>query len=187
MAGSEHNFVELMNDEARQLGLRDTHFVNPHGLDAEGHYTSAYDITMLAREAMRDPVFRKVVGTRRVEVDGRGHYPLRNINRFVWNYPDADGVKNGFTDNAGLTVVASATRNGKRAFATVMGSWNYAGDASALLDAYFSTYGDRLPTSGIGAPSSGLAPADPNARPPHQWIDVPPSRAGYVRRSMVVQ
>lgn len=187
VAGSETSFVRLMNRQVWDLGLIDTHFANPHGLDEQGHFTSAYDMAMLARYAMRDPVFRRVVRAKTVEVSGLSHYALRNINRFVWYYPDGDGVKNGYTDDAGLTVVATAERGGRRAYAVVMGSWDYAGDAARLLDAYFATYGSRPPEVSFNVGPYELTRVEPDESPPHKWIDVAPSRVGHVRRSLKAQ
>lgn len=126
IGGSEEHFVDMMNDEVTDLGLHDSHFVNPHGLDAPDHYSSAYDLTVAARHGMQHyPEFRKVVGTETRVVHGTRSFTIENLNRFLGNYPGADGVKIGFTDNAGRTIVASATRNGHQVFVAVMkvGDW----------------------------------------------------------------
>jgi D-alanyl-D-alanine carboxypeptidase len=126
IGGGYDEFVSMMNDEATALGLHDSHFVNPHGLDAPNHYSSAYDLAMAARYGMRHyPEFRKVVGAQTWLVQGSRTFTVENLNRFLGNYPGADGVKIGFTDNAGRTIVASATRNGHQVFVAVMkvGDW----------------------------------------------------------------
>jgi serine-type D-Ala-D-Ala carboxypeptidase (penicillin-binding protein 5/6) len=113
------------------LGLRDTHFVNPSGLDADGHYSSAYDLAQLARRAMRDDTFREIVAAPQIRAEGFvlvGHNPLIGV------YPGADGVKTGTTDDAGKVLVGSATRNGHRVYAVVMHSDDIEADTTALLN-----------------------------------------------------
>jgi serine-type D-Ala-D-Ala carboxypeptidase (penicillin-binding protein 5/6) len=141
VGGSETNFVGLMNDKVAELGLVNTRFANPHGLDHPDHYTSAYDMTMLARYAMRNPVFAKIAGTKEIQFSGRwGYYPLRNLNRILFTYPGVDGVKNGFTDNALSTVVASLTRDGRRYFVTLLGCNHCPSEGGVLLDSFFDVY-----------------------------------------------
>jgi hypothetical protein len=111
LGGSRATFVGWMNQEVEALGLKNTHFVNPSGMDAAGHYSSAYDMAMLARYAMNNPEFRTLAGTAHYTSDG---YPMKNLNRLLGVYPGADGVKIGETDNAGKTIVASAVRDGHR-------------------------------------------------------------------------
>ncbi len=137
IAGDEYRFAKLMNQKARELGMFDTHYKNPHGMDEEGHYSSAYDQAKLGLYAMQNPIFRQIVATRSKEVRGRGVYPLRNINR-VLNYPGADGIKTGFTDNARAAVIASAERNGRRVYVAVLRTWDYATEAMKLMDYYFA-------------------------------------------------
>jgi D-alanyl-D-alanine carboxypeptidase len=114
-----------------ELGLADTHFVNPSGLDAANHYSSAYDLAQLARRAMRDDTFREIVATPDIRSEGlalSGHNPL------IGAYAGADGVKTGSTDAAGKVLVGSATHNGHRVYVVVMHSDDLLGDCSALLD-----------------------------------------------------
>ncbi|MBI4213332.1 MAG: D-alanyl-D-alanine carboxypeptidase, partial [Chloroflexi bacterium] len=113
------------------------HFANPSGMDANGHYSSAADMAYLARVAMRDPIFRRLAETRRYEADG---YPLVNLNRLLDSYPGADGVKIGYTDKAGRTMVASATRDGHRVYVSIMRSEDLVGDQTVLLDWVWRTY-----------------------------------------------
>jgi hypothetical protein len=129
---SRAGFVDWMNSlAADELGLQDTHFVNPSGLDADGHYSSAYDLAQLARRAMREDVFREIVKTPQLRADG---FVLAGHNPLIGGYPGADGVKTGTTDNAGKVLVGSATRNGHRVYAVVMHSDDIQADTSALLD-----------------------------------------------------
>jgi len=138
--GSEAAFVDRMNQKARELGLRDTNFVNPHGLDDPNHYSSAYDLAMLARYAMANPQFAELVRTRDYQLSPPSGYVLRNGNSFLQRYPGADGVKIGWTEAAGWTLVASAERDGRRLFATVLNSTDRDADAAALLDWAFQSY-----------------------------------------------
>ncbi|MGB9826330.1 MAG: D-alanyl-D-alanine carboxypeptidase family protein, partial [Desulfofundulus sp.] len=110
IAGSEANFVLLMNQKARQLGARDSHFCNPHGLPARGHLSSAYDLALLTRYALKNPTFKSLVSTRYhgFSTPPWGEYHLHNTNRLLWSYQGADGVKTGTTSEAGMCLVASA-------------------------------------------------------------------------------
>ena len=135
--GNVPGFVELMNDKARLLGLKNTHFANPNGLDAPDHYSTAEDLACLAAYAMENPVFRKTVSTRSVTV-GQRH--LTNHNKLLWRLEGADGVKTGFTKAAGRILVSSASRMGRRVICVTMNDpddWN---DHCALLNRSFSDY-----------------------------------------------
>ena len=117
--GSEVRFVALMNAKARALGLTDTHFVRPDGLDVRGHVSSARDVTLLARVAMQNPVVRSIVRLRSEEVAGR--------HLFTWNdllgrFPGVIGVKTGHTRAAGWSQVAAARGEGLTVYATILGS-----------------------------------------------------------------
>jgi D-alanyl-D-alanine carboxypeptidase len=131
LAGGRETYVNWMNERVLRLGLRDTHFVNPSGLDASGHYSSAYDMALLGREAMRNPVFRQLAGTATFRGDG---FRLANLNRLLGVYPGADGVKIGSTRRAGKTMVASATRDGHRVYVVVMHSSDLPGDTTLLFN-----------------------------------------------------
>ena len=143
-AGSRARFLALMNEKARQLGLRDTHFASPSGLVDEGNYSSAWDLAALARYAMSKPRFRAVVRTKEKRVPWAGpvHAKLyRNHNKLLWRYPGADGVKTGWTRRAGGCLVASARRYGIRLIAVVLRTPDIYGDAARLLDYGFSRRG----------------------------------------------
>ena len=129
--------MEMMNERVRTLGLLDSQFRNPHGLDEDGHYSTAYDMTMMARHGMQDGLFYNLSATKTWQAEG---YRLANLNKLLGQYPGADGVKVGFTDNAGRCLVASATRNGKRVFVTVIRSFDPAGDSRMLLDYAFQNF-----------------------------------------------
>jgi D-alanyl-D-alanine carboxypeptidase (penicillin-binding protein 5/6) len=118
--GSIPRFVAMMNARARQLRLRDTHFVRPDGLDAPGHVSSAHDVTFLARLLMHRPVVRQIVRERAATISG-GRM-LRTWNDLLYSYPGIFGVKTGHTDQAGWSEVAAAHRRGVSIYATLLGS-----------------------------------------------------------------
>jgi D-alanyl-D-alanine carboxypeptidase len=126
-------FVGLMNSKVEQLELRDTHFTNPHGLDDPDMYTSAFDIAVLGRELMRQPELAAIVGTRIYQPAWDGP-PLWNGNRLLNLYPESLGVKIGFTDDAGGTIVAAAERDGRRLIVSVLGSAGIYQDAITLFE-----------------------------------------------------
>jgi D-alanyl-D-alanine carboxypeptidase (penicillin-binding protein 5/6) len=118
LGGSVEGFAEMMNDKAKELGALDSAFVTPHGLDADGHYTTAYDLAAMARHALSIPLFDRIVRTPYINIAGKN---LRNTNEMLSLYSGADGVKTGFTGKAGRCLVASATRGGMRLISVVMG------------------------------------------------------------------
>jgi D-alanyl-D-alanine carboxypeptidase (penicillin-binding protein 5/6) len=117
--GSVERFVGLMNAEARRLGLTDTHFVRPDGLDAPGHLSSARDVTKLARVAMRQPFVRTTVRLRSAEAAGRSLYTWNDL---LGTFPGLIGVKTGHTRGAGWSQVAAARGRGLTIYATILGS-----------------------------------------------------------------
>lgn len=124
IAGSEEAFVEMMNEKAKELGLKDTNFVNTTGLPAEGHYSSAYDMAIMARELLKYEEITKY--TSKYEDYLREHtdqkFWLVNTNRLVKFYPGVDGLKTGFTSEAGYCLTATAKKNGMRVIAVVFGA-----------------------------------------------------------------
>jgi serine-type D-Ala-D-Ala carboxypeptidase (penicillin-binding protein 5/6) len=118
--GDQKAFVALMNDKAKQLGLRGTHFVRPDGLDVAGHYSTAHDVTALAEVAMRDPRIRSVVRLRTDTI--AGHRRLHTWNDLLGVFRGLYGVKTGHTAAAGWCEVAAVRRNGVTLYTTVLGS-----------------------------------------------------------------
>ena len=171
--GTVEGFSELMNDTARELGMTGSHFVNPHGLDAPQHYSTARDLAVLAAEAMKDPVFARTVSTKQIRV---GERHLRNHNKLLWRVEGADGVKTGFTKAAGRLLVSSAVRNGRRLVCVTINApddWN---DHAALLEQGFARYslrqvlaaGDpvgRIPVLGGAEMEAELCAAQPFSYP----------------------
>ncbi len=135
--GTVEGFAELMNDKARKLGMKNTHFVNPHGLDAPEHYSTARDMALLADYAMDNPIFAKTVSTKTVTIGSRS---LRNHNKLLWQLDGADGVKTGFTRAAGRILVSSATRDGRRLIAVTMDDGNDWTDHVALHNSGFARF-----------------------------------------------
>ena len=135
--GTVEGFAELMNDKARQLGMSQTHFVNPNGLDHPEHYSTARDLAILAAYAMNDPIFASTVSAKTVNVTGRS---LRNHNKLLWLVDGADGVKTGYTKAAGRILVSSATRQGRRLIAVTINAPDDWSDHRQLLENGFSNY-----------------------------------------------
>jgi serine-type D-Ala-D-Ala carboxypeptidase (penicillin-binding protein 5/6) len=138
--GSVQRFVDLMNSRARELGLTDTHFVNPDGLDAPGHESSARDVTKLARVAMNKPFIRETVRLETATAAGR---TLHTWNDLLSTYPNLIGVKTGHTNGAGWSQVAAARGGGVTVYATVLGGETREGrnaDLAGLLAWGLSRY-----------------------------------------------
>ncbi|MSQ23699.1 MAG: D-alanyl-D-alanine carboxypeptidase [Chloroflexi bacterium] len=156
--GSITQFVGWMNDRAMAMGLRNTHFTNPTGLDADGHYSSARDLAETARALLKNPTLARVVSTPRYVVPGPTRYLFVNGNPLIGLYDGLDGVKTGFTDNAGRTFVASASRDGKGLIAVVLDSPDIRAEGQALLDFGFSRMAPSvLDVSHLGFARVGVA------------------------------
>ncbi|HBT20494.1 MAG TPA: D-alanyl-D-alanine carboxypeptidase [Peptococcaceae bacterium] len=146
IGGTQENFVRMMNEKAKAIGARDSHFENPHGLHEESHYTTAYDLALIARYAMTNSTFEKIVATEKKIIPWEGHDWSRlliNKNNLIRNpklFPGADGIKNGYTKAAGNCLVASATRNGMRLIAVVLNAPNATGEVIKLLDYGFKNF-----------------------------------------------
>lgn len=120
--GEEH-FVEMMNNLAESLGLEHTHFANPHGLDSEGHYTSAYDLAVLTSYALKNSTFKEIVSTERMVIEKNDLYQARYLkhkNRLLFTDKNCIGVKTGFTDNAGRCLVHAHEENGMQLISVVL-------------------------------------------------------------------
>lgn len=143
VAGSVEQFADLMNAKARQLGAQNSHFVNPHGLTAQDHYTTAYDLALITRYALRNETFSSIVSLRQTPLTyeslDRG-VVLHNTNRLLRMLPEADGVKTGTTSAAGPCLIASATREDQKLVAVVLNDGNRWGDSAQLLDWGFDNF-----------------------------------------------
>lgn len=145
IAGSEKAFVDLMNNKAKELGLKNTNFVNPTGLDEENHYSSAYDMGLIAIELLKHEQILEFSSVYEdyLRVDTPNKFWLVNTNKLVRFYDGADGLKTGFTDNAGYTMAVTAKRNDMRLLAIVLGekvSKVRNAETTALLDYGFNLY-----------------------------------------------
>jgi D-alanyl-D-alanine carboxypeptidase len=137
LGGTREGYVAWMNQKVASLGLENTHFVNPSGMDADGQYSSAYDMALLGRAAMRNETFRQIAAASTYRADG---YTMGNLNRLIGALPGADGIKIGRTRAAGRTIVASATRGGQRVYVSLMRSQDLPGDSTALFNWVWRTF-----------------------------------------------
>jgi D-alanyl-D-alanine carboxypeptidase (penicillin-binding protein 5/6) len=142
IAGSEAAFVERMNKKAKELGLSNTNFKNPHGLDEDGHYSSAADIAVISRELIKYPIVRNYTTIWQEKIRN-GAFELTNTNKLIRFYEGATGLKTGSTNKAGFCISATAERKNLELIAVTLGastSNNRFSDAKALLDYGFSNY-----------------------------------------------
>ena len=158
--GTVEGFAELMNDKAHRLGMENTHFVNPNGLDAPGHYSTAKDMAILAAYAMENPIFYQTVSTKTVTI---GERVLQNHNKLLWRVEGADGVKTGYTKAAGRILVSSTTRQGRRIIVVTINDPNDWRDHEKLIEDAFSRYeiqtlvsaGEKLGTTEVAGGVAG--------------------------------
>lgn len=143
IAGSETAFVSLMNQKAEQLGMKDTNFVNAHGLDAEGHVTSAYDIALMSRALLLEFPDIKKYTTIWMDSVRNGDFQLANTNKLIRTYDGSTGLKTGSTSGAGYCLSATAERDGMELICAIMGSPTSKDRFAAgksLLDYGFANY-----------------------------------------------
>ena len=143
VAGSEEEFVCLMNETAKELGLKNTSFANAHGLDKEGHYTSAYDLAVITAKAMENQTFCEIVGTKNITVSGNEEISakaLKNKNKLLWSLEGCEGVKTGFTDNAKRCFVCSVKKDGMRLICVVLNCGPMFEEAERLINLGFENF-----------------------------------------------
>ena len=145
IAGSEENFVKKMNTRAKELGLKNTNFVNSTGLTADNHYSSAYDMSLIAKELVKHEKILEFTGTYEdyLRKDTENPFWLVNTNRLVRFYQGVDGLKTGFTDEAGYCLTATAKKENMRLITVVMNEPNTASrssDTSKMLDYGYNVY-----------------------------------------------
>ncbi|MEG6521866.1 D-alanyl-D-alanine carboxypeptidase family protein [Desulfotomaculum sp. 1211_IL3151] len=152
IAGSVDKFAELSNERAKQIGAKGTHFTNPHGMPGKEHYSTAYDLALIGREALKNQDLRKIITTINYEIpraDPEAQKHLFNHNKLLWSktygYKGATGLKTGYTVDAGQCIIASAERDGMELIAVVLRSegFNIWTDASKLLDYGFENFTSR--------------------------------------------
>ena len=140
ISGSVENFVKLMNKRAKEMGLLNTSFETPSGLDGKNHFSTAYDMAFLAKNAMKNPIFKEICGSESLRVEfGNPPYKrtLSNHNRLLKTFEGATGIKTGFTKKSGRCLVSSAEREGVSLICVTLGcpdDWNY---HTALYNEYF--------------------------------------------------
>lgn len=140
-AGSVEVFVEQMNQYAHKLGMKHSHFTNPNGLSEEGHYSTAYDMALLARACCENQVVAAIAATKSITLGTR---TFTNHNKLLWRYEGCIGMKTGFTEAAGRTLVSSARRNGQTLIAVTLNApddWN---DHAALFDYGFENFTPKV-------------------------------------------
>lgn len=141
IAGSQENFIKMMNQKALEIGALNTNFKNPHGLDEPGHYTTARDLAIMARYALRFAKFREIVSSKeKVIADGGFTRNIYNTNKLLWRLENATGVKTGYTGMAGRCLVASAYKNGFELISVVLNSPSNFNSSYNLLNYGFSKY-----------------------------------------------
>lgn len=134
-SGSIEAFAQKMNEKAAFLGASDSFFCNPHGLPAEGHHTTARDLALIASYAIQNPTFEKIVSAKYY-----ARHNWQNKNKMLWNFEGANGIKTGFTLNAGRCLVTSAERDGMQLVSVVLNSPQMYERTEELLDEAFGTY-----------------------------------------------
>ena len=147
IGGTVENFVNMMNERARVLGCKNTTFKNPHGLDEEGHLTTAYDMALMARELVKHELAVKISSTfeEYITVSGENHW-LVNTNKLVKFYKGIDGLKTGYTDKAGYCLTATMNKNNMRLISVVMKSNtkdNRSSDTIGMMEYGYSMYGSE--------------------------------------------
>lgn len=151
VAGSTEAFARLMNEKAQLIGTKESHFTNPHGLPDPNHYVSAYDLAVIARYAMQNPTFRRIVSTQVKQISrpaadrtkGPPQVHLWNHNRLLTLYEGSNGIKTGYTTQAGQCLVGAARRGNRELIVILLGSQGWDPlyrDAKLLLDYGFTSF-----------------------------------------------
>lgn len=142
-AGSVYDFAQLMNQKAKSIGCQNTNFVNPSGLPSSDHYTTAYDLMLISRQAMMNDTFRKIVSTQKINISWDSHEYNRiliNENKMLYTYDGANGIKTGYTKAAGRCLVSSAEKNGMTLIAVVLNCSPMYAECAKMLDYGFENY-----------------------------------------------
>ena len=135
--GTVEGFTELMNDKAHRLGMTQSHFANPNGLDSPGNYSTARDMALLTAYAMQNPIFAQTVSTKTITI---GERCLRNHNKLLWQLEGANGVKTGYTKAAGRILISSVTRMGRQLIAVTFNAPDDWQDHKTLIEDGFSRF-----------------------------------------------
>ena len=206
IGGTVEHFCRMMTARAEEIGCENTVFATPHGLPAAGHHTTAWDLALITREAMKRPDFCRIVSTQRVSLPWAGHdfdRVLNNKNKLLASYPGALGVKTGYTKAAGRCLVFAAERDGLRLIGVVLNCPDWFTEAAALLDRGFDEW--QMVTLLSAGESVREIPVENGAKPtvqvrlqsdlsaPVRWeswpelrLDLPPSLAAGVQSGQIV-
>lgn len=141
--GEIDNFVSMMNKKTAELNLTDTHFTNPIGFDSPNHYTTPYDLAIQAQTGLQNKIFAKIVGTRKItvpDVTFTRFYDLVNVNRLLGQIPGVAGVKTGFTENAGETLISEIKRDGRSVLIVLLKSEDRFAETKELIDWVFDNF-----------------------------------------------
>jgi D-alanyl-D-alanine carboxypeptidase len=172
LGGSVEHFAELMTTRAHEIGATNSHFTNPHGLTAPDHYSTARDLAILFRYAMKDPTFREIVQTKISSVSSHAivrrknvarRISVRNHNRLLWNFDGALGGKTGYTYAAQKCFVGAVVRNGVTLIVSILGARDQWGDTKKLLEYGFDNY--QTFKAGAPASSGGTVSEQVSTRP----------------------
>lgn len=141
-SGNIEKFAELMNKKAKEIGMKNTSFANPHGLDNENHYSTAYDMALLTKYAMENKNFKIIVGTKSkiIQTQGGEYKYLTNHNKLLSMYQYCSGVKTGFTKKCGRCLVSFSEKNGVKLITITLNAPNDWNDHISLYDEYFNIY-----------------------------------------------
>jgi len=135
----EDGFIGMMNKRAKELGAYNSNFVNPHGLNADNHYSTAYDLAIISSHAMKNDLFREITSAEKYKADSLNTF-LYNKNKVVYEYEYGTGIKIGYTKAAGRCLVASAQKDGTEIIAVVLNDNNWFQDCYKLFDWAFEKY-----------------------------------------------
>lgn len=193
LAGSQEEFAVLMNRRAEEIGMTESHFVTPSGLDDEAHYSTAYDMALLAREALGDPDFARIAGSASMQVEflePAQKVTYSNHNKLLRTYEGCIGVKTGFTKKAGRCLVSAARREGTTLIAVTLNAPDDWSDHAAMLDYGFSQVrtvtldGEGCPQSlpVVGGDQGSVALVAGEGVP----VTLPVEQAGRVRRRVLL-
>ena len=144
IGGSSEEFVNLMNEKAKSIGAVNTNFTNPNGLHHENHYSTAYNIALITKEAFKYSEFAEIVGSKSYTSDREENNYFYNKNKTLWEYAGGNGVKTGYTTNSGRCLVSSAEKNGMNLIAVSLNASDWFNDNYKLLDYGFDNYKPTL-------------------------------------------
>ncbi len=142
VGGTVEHFVDMMNFKAKKIGAFNTHFENTHGLDEEGHYTTAYDLALITNYALKNPIFAEIVSTKNIQITsdaGKVRY-FKNKNKILSSLDGGNGVKTGFTDDAGRCLVSSCKRGDLQFVCVVLNCGPMFPESQELLEKAFCEY-----------------------------------------------